>query len=62
MKVTEFAVEVTKLEGKKRQVNIAQIKEILRVINDLTHGDFYRMIKGLEKAIPTKNHTRKNNG
>ena len=44
MKVTDFALKVAKKEGKKMQVNIAQIKEILRVINDLTKGKFYRMI------------------
>lgn len=59
MKVSDFAVEVSKIEGKKRQVNIAQIKEILRVINDLTHGDFYRMIKKMDTAVATCNHGRK---
>jgi hypothetical protein len=43
--VCDFAVEVSKLEGKKKQVNIAQIKEVLRVINDLMEGDLYRKIR-----------------
>jgi hypothetical protein len=59
MKVSDFAVEVTKEEGKKRQVSIAQVNEILRVINDLTHGDFYRLVQGLDKVIPAKNHSKK---
>jgi hypothetical protein len=48
MKVSDFAVKVAKKEGKKREVNIAQIKEILRVINDLTAGALYRFIRGLK--------------
>jgi len=49
MKITSFAVKVAKLEGKKRQVNIAQIKEILKIVNNLTCGWLYVMIKGLKK-------------
>jgi hypothetical protein len=49
MKITDFAVEVTKIEGKKKQVNIAQIKEILKVINILTDGEFYKSIRKLGK-------------
>ena len=45
MKVSEFAVEVSKIEGKKKQVNIAQIKEILKVINELMDGQFYKDIR-----------------
>jgi len=44
MKVNDFAREVCKKEGKKVQVNIAQVLEILKVINKLTGGCFYRMI------------------
>lgn len=32
MNMNEFARKVALLEGKKRQVNIAQIKEILRIV------------------------------
>ena len=49
MKITDFAVEVTKLEGKKKQVNIAQIKEILKVINILTCGELYKIIRMTDK-------------
>jgi len=45
MKISDFAIEVTKLEGKKKQVNIAQVKEILKVINELTRGEFYKMLR-----------------
>lgn len=45
MKITELALKVTKCEGKKIQVNIAQVLEILRVINKITHGAFYSLIR-----------------
>ena len=45
MKVSDFAVAVAKLEGKKKQVNIAQIKETLRVTNKLLMGKLYMLIR-----------------
>ena len=45
MKITKFAVSVTKLEGKKKQVNIAQVKEILKVTNKLLTGKLYKLIR-----------------
>ena len=45
MRITEFAKRVTDLEGKKKEVNIAQVMEILRVINKLSGGDFYKLIR-----------------
>jgi len=33
MWINAFAKEVSKLEGGKKEVNIAQIKEVLKVIN-----------------------------
>jgi len=47
MKVTDFARKVAQGEGLKVQINIAQIMEILRVINDLTVGAFYKLIRSL---------------
>ena len=44
MKISDFAVEAAKLEGKKKEVNIAQIKEVLKIINLLTQGEFYKLI------------------
>ena len=35
MTINEFAKEITKLEGKKKEVNIAQVLEILRIIKAL---------------------------
>jgi len=45
MKVSDFAVEVTKLEAGKKEVNIAQTKEILKVVNKLLKGKLYKLIK-----------------
>jgi hypothetical protein len=45
MKVSDFAVVVSKLEGKKKPVSIAQIKEILKIVNNLTAGILYQQIR-----------------
>jgi len=47
MEVTQFASEVAKREGKKVQVNIAQIMEILKIIRTLIKPmgvDLYTLI------------------
>lgn len=46
MTINEFAVKVCKNEGLKKQVDIAQVKEVLKVVNDLTGGKLYKEIKG----------------
>ena len=35
MNINEFAILVTRKEGKKKQVNIAQVKEILKIRPDM---------------------------
>lgn len=45
MKITDFAAKVAKKEGLKEQVSIAQISEILRVINALLGGALYKLIR-----------------
>jgi len=45
MKILDFTLEVAKKEGKKVGVNIAQIKEVIRVINDITKGELYGWIR-----------------
>lgn len=45
MKVTEFAKEITKMEGLKKEVNIAQIAEILKCANQLLGGKLYKAIR-----------------
>lgn len=52
MKINDFAVLVAKNEGLKKEINIAQIKEILKVIEKIlkTKGlSLYSCIKNLEK-------------
>ena len=48
MNINKFAVLVSKLEKKKKQVDIAQIKEILRVTNKLLDGLLYAGIRDKE--------------
>ena len=47
MTVNEFARRVAQKEGKKIQVNIGQIKELLKVINELTDGLLYKFIRSI---------------
>ena len=47
MKINDFATNITINEGLKKQVNIAQVKEILTVSNKITIGAFYKLIKSL---------------
>lgn len=45
MKISNFSEKVAALGERKKPINASQVKEILRVINDLTHGDLYRIIR-----------------
>jgi hypothetical protein len=45
MKVSDLALEVAELEGKKKEVSIAQIKEILKCVNTFTNGEFYKWVR-----------------
>jgi len=47
MNINKFAERVAALEAGRKQVNIAQIKEILKVINRLTNGILYAVIRVL---------------
>ena len=47
MTIKEFRNEVAYVEGMKVEVNIAQISEILKVVNKLTGGTLYKTIKQL---------------
>ena len=48
MKLTTLAEIVARLEGKKRPISIAQIKEVLACINEATYGDFYKWVRKQE--------------
>jgi len=47
MKLALFARRVTKYEKGKKQVDIAQTLEILKVVNSLLGGGLYRLIRSL---------------
>ena len=49
MKVNDFAVLVTMLEGKKKSIDIAQVKETLKIVNDLTERRLYEYIRNLDE-------------
>lgn len=45
MRIPDFAVEVCRHEGKKKQVDIAQVREVLKVANMLLRGRLYTLIR-----------------
>lgn len=51
MKITQFAVLLTKQEGLKKQVNVAQMSEILKVqakmLKQMAGIDLYKTIRGI---------------
>ena len=52
MDINTLARKVAMLEGKKRQVNIAQIKEILSCLQKIMKGkgtDFYSIVHNLRR-------------
>jgi len=52
MDINSFAVKVSQSEGNKKQVNIAQIKEVLKVTNELTNGELYKTIRAIKPTQP----------
>ena len=48
MKVTEFAKEVTLAEGLKKQISIAQVMEVLKIVNVLLSGTLYQDIRSIK--------------
>ena len=48
MSINEFAAKVTKLEGKKISISIAQVKEVLRITNQLLRGALYHLIRSVK--------------
>jgi len=46
MTLNELAIQISKFEGKKKQVNIAQIKEIIKVLcGILASISFYQFVR-----------------
>jgi len=47
MKITDFSVKVARMEKGKKQISIAQIKEVLKIINYLLGGSVYKQIRNM---------------
>lgn len=45
MNISDFSVEVAKKEGKRKEMSIAQIKEVLKAVNGLLDGGLYKLIR-----------------
>ena len=45
LNMNDLAVAICKIEGGRKQMSIAQVKEVLRVINTCTAKEFYPWIK-----------------
>lgn len=48
MTINDFAKELCELETGKEEVNIAQVKEILKLINMMLNEELYKLIKKRE--------------
>ena len=64
MKINKFYELVATIEGGKEQVNIAQIAEITKIIDQLTDGLLYKCIKNtwIKGHIETKKLKAKRTG
>ncbi len=51
MNITEFNRILTEAEGKKVSISIAQINEIIKLTNELTNGELYKLIRKID--LPT---------
>ena len=45
MNLNDYAKEITKREGLKKQISIAQIKEVLKIINKSLNGELYKLVR-----------------
>ena len=45
MTVIEFAKRVTKAEGLKKSISIAQVMEVLKIVNGLVGGKLYAWVR-----------------
>lgn len=58
MKVTEFAKKISEQEGLKKGVDIAQISEVLKVVNNLLEGQLYSLIKNHGNNVPLSSKSK----
>jgi hypothetical protein len=45
MNINEFAKKVTLTEGLKKQISIAQVKEVLKIVNTMVNGELYKLVR-----------------
>lgn len=57
MKINEFAVLVSKKEGGKQNLTIAQISEVLKIVNGLLFGIPYILIRFKRHCVVGKGCT-----
>jgi len=48
MNISDFTVQVARKEGGRKEVNIAQIKEVLKVTNNLLGEKLYKIIRSTD--------------
>jgi len=52
MKITDFSIIVAEMEKGKKEISIGQIKEVLKIVNQLLDGQLYKFIKSIkEKGV-----------
>jgi hypothetical protein len=47
MKVSDFSSKVTRKEGGKVRISVAQVAEVMKIANKLLAGKLYKLIKQL---------------
>lgn len=50
MKINDFNKMICNAEGKKKQVSIAQVSEIIKIANELTKNKLYQIINEMEEV------------
>ena len=45
MNLNDFAKKVTLAEGLKKQISIAQVKEVLKIVNKEVAGALYKLVR-----------------
>lgn len=43
--IRDFTSHITRLEGGKKKISVAQVAEVLKLVNKETQGEFYKFLK-----------------
>jgi len=57
--LNQLAIEISKREGKKINLSIAQIKEVLGHLCDIVDEDYVKVVQNIRKAGKRRNRRRK---